>query len=74
MSGNERRYEADFASWTSVIGKFGYLKFSAQIMATWLFLLSLNTFETEKDQVIADNSLFVVSIMCMCISAFITGH
>ena len=28
-------------------------KFSAQSMAAWLFLFSLNTFETEKDQVIA---------------------
>ena len=35
------------------IGKFGYLKFSAQTMATWLFLFSLNTLETEKDQIIA---------------------
>ena len=44
---------ADFVNWTSYIGKFGYLKISAQSMAAWLFLFSLNTFETEKDQVIA---------------------
>jgi len=43
----------NFVSWTSDIGKFGYLKFSAQSVAAWLFLFSLNTFETEKDQVIA---------------------
>ena len=29
------------------------MKFNAQIMTAWLFLFSLNTFETEKDQVIA---------------------
>ena len=44
---------ADFVSSTSDIGKFGYLKLSAQSMAAWLFLFSLNTFETEKVQVIA---------------------
>ena len=42
----------DFVSWTSDIGKFRYLKFSAQSMAAWLFVFSLNTFETDKDQVI----------------------
>ena len=36
-----------------VIGIFGYLKFSAQRMAAWLFIISLSTFETEKDKVIA---------------------
>ena len=35
------------------IGTFRYLKFSAHSMAAWLFLFSLNTIETEKDQVIA---------------------
>ena len=29
------------------------MKFSAHSMAAWLFLFSLNTFETEKDQVLA---------------------
>jgi len=43
----------DFVSWTSDIGKFGYLKFSAQSMAAWLFVLSLNTFVTDKDRDIA---------------------
>ena len=37
MYGNERRHEADFVSWTSDIGKFGYLRFSAQSMADSFF-------------------------------------
>ena len=65
--GNERRHVADFVSWTSDIGKFGYLKFSAQSMATWLFLFSLNTFETEKDQVIAfATTLPVLTLLFLC--------